>query len=81
MNFTLPIIPVLLKQASNYHLERHKHQHTFMVQNVSQLQQYTGPKKIPPEKSDDQISDQPHDENETDFEKFLQPDDSNAATI
>ena len=52
-----------------------------MVQNVSQLQQYTGPKKIPPEKSDDQISDQPHDENETDFEKFLQPDDSNAATI
>ena len=52
-----------------------------MVQNVSQLQQYTAPKKLPPEKSDDQISDQPHDENETDFEKFLQPDDSNAATI
>ena len=52
-----------------------------MVQNVSQLQQYTAPKKILPEKSDDQIPDHPNDENETDFEKFLQPDDSNAATI
>ena len=52
-----------------------------MVQNVSPLQQYTSPKKILPEKSDDQISDHADDENETDFEKFLQPDDSNAATI
>jgi len=52
-----------------------------MVQNVSQLQQYTAPKKILPEKSDDQIPDHPNDENETDFEKFLQPDDSNAATL
>ena len=52
-----------------------------MVQNVSPLQQYSSPKKIPPEKSDEQISDHPDDENETDFEKFLQPDDSNAATI
>ena len=81
MNFTLAILAFLLKQGSNYHLERHKHQHTFMVQNVSQLQQYTAPKKILPEKSDDQIPDHPNDENETDFEKFLQPDDSNAATL
>ena len=72
---------VFLKQDSNYHLERHKQQHTFMVQNVSHAQEYSSTKKILPQKSDDEISDQPNDENETDFEKFLQPDDSNAATI
>ena len=72
---------VFLKQDSNYHLERHKQQHTFMVQNVPQAQEYISTKKILPQKSDDEISDQPNDENETDFEKFLQPDDSNAATI
>ena len=51
-----------------------------MVQNVPQAQEYISTKKILPQKSDDE-TDQPNDENETDFEKFLQPDDSNAATI
>jgi len=51
-----------------------------MIQNVSQLQQYTSQKKMLPEKSDGQISDR-DEENETDFQKFLQPDDTNAATI
>ena len=80
MTYFLSILAVVLKHDSNYHLERHKQQHTFMIQNVSQLQQYTPQKKMLPEKSDGQISD-PDEENETDFQKFLQPDDTNAATI
>ena len=52
-----------------------------MHQNVTQLQEYTSTKKILPQKSDDEISNQPNDDNETDFEKFLHPDDSNTATM
>ena len=52
-----------------------------MHQNVTQLQEYTSTKKILPQKSDDEIANQPNDDSETDFEKFLQPDDSNTATI
>ena len=70
-----------LNQNSNYHLERHKRQHTFVHQNVTQLQEYASTKKILPQKSDDEIANQPNDDSETDFEKFLQPDDSNTATI